>query len=307
MNLRGKSRFFVFLCILSAFIGILFMGMSGRSSQHEENEAGATGRSVMSADVSPGAERRNSSGDVLQPGKPGEGSPGRHSGLPPGKPYVAIVIDDFGFSRTMAEEFAELPIPLTWSIIPFQPYSGFSAGKAAGKKIPFLVHMPMAAQGDRNWKEKDGVIDSGMSAETVTLLLRKAMASLPGAVGMNNHRGSRATADEKIMKMVMNELASTSFIFLDSKTSSSSAAFRTAAEKGIPALSCSVFIDNQADKEVMEEELQRGMAIAAKKGWVVMIAHARQATLEFLRGKKSDSLKKGSFVTIPDLARALRP
>lgn len=224
----------------------------------------------------------------------------------PEKPWISLVIDDFGFSNAMAEEYGALDLPLTWAIIPFQPQSKNTAEMAASAGIPFIIHMPMGAQGDILWTEKSGVIDKGMSPDTVTLLLREAVASLPGALGMNNHRGSRATGDEATMEMVMNELAATPLFFLDSRTSSSSVAYETARKKGIAAGYASIFLDNETSGESMEEQFRRGLAMAGKRGWVVMIGHTRPDTLNFLRKKSAIPPEGGTFVTLPVLMELLK-
>ncbi len=224
----------------------------------------------------------------------------------PEKPWISLVIDDFGFSKAMAEEYSAVDLPLTWAIIPFQPQSESSAAIAAAAEIPYIIHMPMGAQGDKAWTGQSGVIDKGMSAETVTLLLRKAVASLPEAQGLNNHRGSRATADQATMEMVMNELAATPLFFLDSRTSSSSVAYNTAREKGIAAGYASIFLDNETSEESMEIQFRRGLAMAGKRGWVVMIGHTRPDTLNYLQKKSSIPPEGGTFVTLPVLMELLK-
>ena len=288
------------LCILAVLAGGLLSGADDRGNEgaphRAVNEAGMEIKNVPS----PAAPV---SGDVPEGGKNDEKGLRKEEKSPPPGPYVSIVIDDFGFSRSIADEYKDISLSLTWSIIPFQTHSAYAAELAEESGIPYMVHMPMSAVGDKKWSEKKGVIDTGMSAETVTLILRKAMASLPGAMGMNNHRGSRATKDEKIMEMVMTELAATSLFFLDSRTISSSVAYNTALEKGVPAAFCSVFLDHESSEEFMEKHIRRGLAIAEKKGWVVMIAHTRSATVDFLKKKSGIPLEKGRYVTMPELIR----
>jgi len=288
------------LCILAVLAGGLLSGADDRGNEgaphRAVNEAGMEMKNVPS----PAAPV---TGDVPEGGKNDEKGLRKEEKSPPPGPYVSIVIDDFGFSRSIADEYKDISLSLTWSIIPFQTHSAYAAELAEESGIPYMVHMPMSAVGDKKWSEKKGVIDTGMSAETVTLILRKAMASLPGAMGMNNHRGSRATKDEKIMEMVMTELAATSLFFLDSRTISSSVAYNTALEKGVPAAFCSVFLDHESSEEFMEKHFRRGLAIAEKKGWVVMIAHTRSATVDFLKKKSGIPLEKGRYVTMPELIR----
>lgn len=220
--------------------------------------------------------------------------------FPPG-PYVAVVIDDFGFSKAITDGYEKISLPLTWAVIPFQSHSAYAAERAEAAGIPYMVHMPMGAGGDKKWDEKTGVIDTGMEPETVSALIKRALSSLPGALGMNNHRGSRATRDGDLMEAVMAELAPTSLFFLDSRTSSDSVAYKTARAMGIRAAFCSIFLDHEPSEEFMEGQYKRGVALAAKRGWVVMIAHARPKTLEYLTKVSEREDWGATLVTMPEL------
>lgn len=298
----GRKGFVVLLCLLAVVTLIFLFGSDGDVPGPSVNEVVPAAENENREMTFPSSSAPIPSEDAREAEKKNKTE--EKSPLPSG-PYIAIVIDDFGFSKSMVGEYEKMTLPLTWSIIPFQSHSTYSAERAEAAGVPYMIHMPMAAAGDKKWDEKEGVIDSGMSAETVTLLLRRAVVSLPGAVGMNNHRGSRATSDEKLMEMVMTEVASTSLFFLDSRTSSVSVAYNTAQAKGIPTAYCSVFLDHEPTEEFMEKQFQRGISIAGKKGWVVMIAHTRPATVDFLRKKSDSVLEKGSFITIPELMQVL--
>ncbi|NLB83494.1 MAG: divergent polysaccharide deacetylase family protein [Synergistaceae bacterium] len=286
--------------MLTLVMGGVFLALPREGIRDKKTSGGNSSDSQYSS-VPEGQEKPLSSEEPEEmPAEPSEEEP------LPERPWISLVIDDFGFSKAMAEEYGALDLPLTWAIIPFQPQSKITAEIAAAAEIPYIIHMPMGAQGDKIWTEKSGVIDKGMSPETVTLLLRKAVASLPGAQGLNNHRGSRATADEGTMEMVMNELAATPLFFLDSRTSSSSVAYDTAWKKGIAAGYASIFLDNETSWESMEKQFRRGLAMAGKRGWVVMIGHTRTDTLNYLRKKSSIPPEGGTFVTLPVLMELLK-
>ena len=286
-------------------MGIFFLVMGGvflalpREEKRDEHACGGDSSDSQYLPVPEGEE------NLLSSEEP-EGMQAAEEEPLPERPWISLVIDDFGFSKAMAEEYSGVDLPLTWAIIPFQSQSKNSAEMAAAAEIPYIIHMPMGAQGDKTWTEKSGVIDKGMSPETVTLLLRKAVASLPGAQGLNNHRGSRATADQATMEMVMNELAATSLCFLDSRTSSSSVAYNTARKRGIAAGYASIFLDNETSEESMEKQFRRGLAMADKRGWVVMIGHTRPDTLNFLRKKSAVPPEGGTYVTLPVLMDLLK-
>jgi len=228
--------------------------------------------------------------------------------LPSKGPYIALVIDDFGFSRKMTAEFESLRLPVTWAILPFERFSGYTAERAKETGIPYIIHLPMGAKSDTARAEgmEGNVVDTGMSPEEIADVLLNAVEVLPDAVGVNNHRGSRATADEELMDSFMEILSGFSLFFLDSRTSASSAAYAKAVEKGVPALYSSVFLDHQADETFMETQSLRALALAKRRGWVVVIAHTRIATLQYLK-KLEGALPDGYiFVSLPDLFHLLR-
>ena len=110
---------------------------------------------------------------------------------------------------------------------------------------------------------------------------------------MNNHMGSRATADAEIMGIVMRNLKEKGFYFIDSLTSAGSVAFEIARENGVSAAVRTVFLDNHRDKGEILAQFDKVLAIARKRGKAVAIGHVYPQTLEVLRyllssGKLSD-------------------
>ena len=58
-------------------------------------------------------------------------------------PKIAIVIDDLGYDRSIAQEFIELPVPLTLSFLPQAPYAREMAVLARERGKETLLHLPM--------------------------------------------------------------------------------------------------------------------------------------------------------------------
>lgn len=139
------------LCILAVLAGGLLSGADDRGNEgaphRAVNEAGMEIKNVPS----PAAPV---SGDVPEGGKNDEKGLRKEEKSPPPGPYVSIVIDDFGFSRSIADEYKDISLSLTWSIIPFQTHSAYAAELAEESGIPYMVHMPMSAVGDKKWSEK---------------------------------------------------------------------------------------------------------------------------------------------------------
>jgi polysaccharide deacetylase 2 family uncharacterized protein YibQ len=130
----------------------------------------------------------------------------------------------------------------------------------------------MEAEGGANPGE--GAIYSGMGRDEVYRLLDENIASLGGASGMNNHMGSKVTADAETMGYVLDFLNEKGMFFLDSLTTGESVAGILAKERGLPYLERnSMFLDNNREREYIERALRSGFEIAGQSGRAVMIGH----------------------------------
>lgn len=218
-------------------------------------------------------------------------------------PVLAIVIDDFGYSMGLAEELADLEIPVTWSIIPETVYSMEIMDLAISMDIPFLIHVPMQAVID----EEGGpyLIGEGMDYSSIRSEISRLAELFPQAAGINNHRGSKATSDPDIMIPVLDEIASRGLVFLDSRTSADSVAYDIASEKNIPSLYNSVFLDHIESRDFMSDQLERARDIASRRGWVVVICHVRPETVKFLADLCIKEENGVEFFTVPELLKML--
>jgi polysaccharide deacetylase 2 family uncharacterized protein YibQ len=223
-------------------------------------------------------------------------------------PALAIVVDDCGGSLELARRLISLDLPLTWSIIPYLRYSEETADLLRAKGIPFLAHVPMQALSDPDDEaaRSDGLISAGMAPEAVRDVLEPMLDSLPGACGINNHRGSKATADAGVMNSVMSVLAERGMIFVDSRTSSKSVAYDAALENGLISAKNSHFLDNESDRSRISEELSRVFAMARNRGSAIAICHLRPETVAFFEdfkagGMGSNGASAVRLVTLPQL------
>ena len=214
------------------------------------------------------------------------------------KPQVAIVVDDFGFSLVEAKKIADINLPLTWAIIPYKSYSAKIAEMARNRGIPFIVHLPMQAYSDSD--KGPFLVGVNMSYNRIRQVVRNAIWSLPGTCGLNNHRGSRATSDRKVMAAVIDEIAAEGLLFLDSRTSSNSVAFEVARKAGVPSARNRVFLDGDPDINVMKNRFAQLKKIAKKNGGAVGICHVRENTIIFLESIYKSAHSDVEFVTVPE-------
>ncbi|MGI9434776.1 MAG: divergent polysaccharide deacetylase family protein [Geminicoccaceae bacterium] len=197
------------------------------------------------------------------------------------RPVIAVVLDDLGLNRRNTAAINDLPAPLT---LAFLPYAGrieaqAKAAQQAGHEL--MLHLPMEPFGS-SWPGPDALITSLEESEFAARL-EKNLNSFDGFVGINNHMGSRLTADRGRMDLVMRELRSRDILFLDSKTSSRSVAVEMANRNGVPNTIRDVFLDHVIDGATIRRQMALVERIARQSGSAVAIGHPHNATLDALR------------------------
>jgi polysaccharide deacetylase 2 family uncharacterized protein YibQ len=186
---------------------------------------------------------------------------------------MAIVVDDAGYNLQELQVFLDLPIPLTVAVLPNLPHSTEAARRvlAAGKDL--ILHAPMEPDGNEN--PGPGAIRTGETPEAVRRQLQQDFASVPGAMGMNNHMGSKATADEALMRVVLGWLKERNLLFIDSRTTAETAAPRVAVELGMRILQRDVFLDDDTRRSAVTSWLDRAAEEARTRGATVAIGHVQ--------------------------------
>ncbi|MBP2291130.1 divergent polysaccharide deacetylase family protein [Azospirillum rugosum] len=212
------------------------------------------------------------------------------------KPAIAIVIDDMGVDRKRSNRAAALPAPLTLAWLPYAHdlSAQARAARAAGHEL--LLHLPM---------EPSGHADPGPDALLVSLgkaeILRRAKAAMDsydGFVGVNNHMGSRFTADHASMALVLPEIAKRGLLWLDSRTTAKSAGLSIAQELRMPYAGRDVFLDNEMTVPAVRAQLAKTEQVARHQGYAIAIGHPHDATIEALASWLPEVQKRG-FVLVP--------
>jgi uncharacterized protein len=193
---------------------------------------------------------------------------------------VALVVDDLGRSLADVERLLALEVPLTYALLPYEPRTAAIAERLRAEGAEILCHLPM--EGREGADPGPGAIRERQSDARIAELTRAAMAAVPGATGVNNHMGSRITADAAAMRAILGAVARADLYFLDSRTTAESVAFELAREVGIPAAQRDVFLDGDRDPEAIRLELERLFELARSRGAAIGIAHPYAETLALL-------------------------
>jgi uncharacterized protein len=198
------------------------------------------------------------------------------------RPLVAIVLDDLGLDQARTAEAIRLRGPLTMS---FMTYASdlaeqTMAARRAGHEL--FLHVPMEAV--------NGHADPGPHALFTTLTheqilerLRWGMGRFDGFVGINNHMGSKFTADAQSMAPVMEELGARGLAFLDSRTSPASAGIRLALAYGVPHAARDVFLDDDQTLLAIAKQLAMVEQTARHHGSAIAIGHPHDPTIAALK------------------------
>ena len=196
------------------------------------------------------------------------------------KVRVAIVIDDWGYSKKLFNKTAALKTPVTFSVLPNLNYSSYIASEAHQAGYEVILHLPMESYSLVAAEEE--YIKTGMSEREISDYLDKSLASVPYADGVSNHQGSKATEDKELMRHFFNILSKKDLFFLDSFVTCDSHAHEVALSKGIKSLQRAVFLDNESDFNYVKGQFEQLRKIALEKGRAVGICHARKASIEAL-------------------------
>ena len=207
---------------------------------------------------------------------------------------IVIIIDDFGYrDDNVSEGFLSLDADITFAIIPGHQNSKVFAAKADQNGYEVIVHMPMESTNETRG-EKEYKLTTSMTSDEIESKVEEVISEFPEAVGMNNHQGSKATSDKRIMNIVGNVLKRHGKYFIDSRTSSETVAETTMRSRCVPTIRRHVFLDNENQKNKIREQLYKLADKAELKGLAVGIGHAKTNTLKVLK-QEIPRLKEHGF------------
>jgi len=198
----------------------------------------------------------------------------------PGRPKVALIVDDVGYDLERALKLLNLRRPMSISIFPKLKYTRHIAEVAHDLGYEIMMHLPM--EPDEKLRRNPGFITTDMTEEEMCWVLDRNLQSIPFVIGVNNHQGSMMTRDAEAMARVMKYLAKKDMFFIDSRTTSESVAYRVAKEHGLRAAENDLFLDNEKDVEYIKERIELLIEEAKQKGRAIGICHVHPATTQAL-------------------------
>lgn len=202
--------------------------------------------------------------------------------LPGKRATMSIVIDDFGYSAEPIKLFAGMGRPITFAVLPYRQWTNEAATRALASGQRVMIHLPMEPL-QASAQSENITITTNLSDNEIRSIVENAIANVPGAVGINNHQGSRATADRRVMRVVLETIKANNLFFVDSRTNSNSIAYSLAGQMGVRTQYNSLFLDNQDNISYVKDKLRTAMQLALNSGHVTVIGHARVNTAKAVR------------------------
>ncbi|MCH8304919.1 MAG: divergent polysaccharide deacetylase family protein [Candidatus Marinimicrobia bacterium] len=212
---------------------------------------------------------------------------------------ICIIIDDFGyFWDERVDELMSFDIPMAFAVIPGHEYSERIAKSADSNGKELLLHLPMEAF-EHQGGEDEYIIKYNMDIEEIESRVSKALETVPGASGINNHQGSRVTADSETFQRFLAVISPYNLYFIDSVTHSSSVAFRDAQNAGVPAGRRTVFLDDPEDEKTIDYRIEQLKNRAHKNGNAIGIGHINSETIMALKNRIPFLIEEGYLFVYP--------
>ncbi len=218
------------------------------------------------------------------------------------KGKLAIIIDDTGHSMDTLKKMLQVDAKLTFAILPNSPNAADSLRLILDTSQQAMLHQPMQPVSNTGWEQN--TITVNMTEQEIVNILKTNLNSLQGVIGVNNHQGSRATSDERVMRAIMPVLKAQNLFFVDSYTINTAIGDQVARQMGVPAIKNQGFLDGTTDVNDIKSKFLRAAQNALKNGSAVYICHVRPNTANALREVVPEIKKMGvEFVYVSELVR----
>jgi polysaccharide deacetylase 2 family uncharacterized protein YibQ len=178
---------------------------------------------------------------------------------PHGQPILSLIIDDMGVNRVQSVRAMALPAPLTLSWLPYARHLAEQVAEGTAHGHETMLHMPMEPLGRTN--PGPNALRVALPPDVNLAYLREALDSIPNAVGLNQHEGSVASANQPLLDLVMAELAARQMLFIDSVVIPGQLPLKRARAAGLPSLPRDVFLDHEGTPEMIRFRLAQAEAM----------------------------------------------
>jgi polysaccharide deacetylase 2 family uncharacterized protein YibQ len=203
---------------------------------------------------------------------------------------IVLIIDDLGFDGQPLERVMALDPNVNCAILPNGTRATEFAETLHGRGFEVLVHLPMQPRGSEA-PGRNAILTS-MTDDEIARATRENIDAVPHARGVNNHMGSLATTDRRVMASVLRAMPPGMY-FIDSRTTGASVAADVARELNVRTATRHVFLDDLASERAIRRQLDALAEAAEKRGVAVGIGHPYPVTMRVLAEELPDLKARG--------------
>lgn len=211
----------------------------------------------------------------------------------PSYPRLALIIDDGGYNTDKFKKMLGMGRPITFAILPNTPRGREVALMAHRDGGEVMLHLPMEPKEEEMYSLEVDTVLTGMKPAEIQRILRDDLEQIPFVRGVNNHMGSKATEDPKVMQALMAALKKDGLYFIDSHTSPQSLGPEAARKAGVAFWQNDRFLDREKNLEKIKKAIRLAMRKAKKEGRAVAIGHPHPLTAQAIREMIPELEKEG--------------
>lgn len=206
-------------------------------------------------------------------------TPKKRAAAAAGSGNIVLIIDDLGFDGQPLERLMALDPNVNVAILPNGTRASEFAETLHERGFEILCHLPMQPRGRET--PGRGAILTSMSDDEIARATRANIDAVPHARGVNNHMGSLATSDRRVMTSVIGALPDGMY-FIDSRTAGGSVAADVAREMNVRTATRHVFLDDVASESAVRKQVAELAEAAEKRGTAIGIGHPYPVTMRVL-------------------------
>ncbi|RDU58029.1 divergent polysaccharide deacetylase family protein [Helicobacter sp. MIT 99-5507] len=215
------------------------------------------------------------------------------------KPKIVIIIDDV-LNIKQLNDIKSIDLKITPSIF---PNNNNDMINAVNNLDFFMIHLPLEA---KRYTDELDTIKIGDSIDRMREKIQSIKSSMPNVKYINNHTGSKFTANKESVETLLSVLDDNKIKFVDSRTTPDTKLNEIAKEQNRLILHRDIFIDNNLDANALNKQIKEGIKIAKKRGYAILIAHPHKETLQALKLAKENLFKDVDIIYLNELDEILQ-
>jgi len=199
-------------------------------------------------------------------------------------PRVVIIVDGLGEDILSVRRLLELNLPLTYSVVPFQPFSSLVAERVSLMKREVLAHLP--TDGPAGGREVPArPLRASMSKAEIDATLDATLAELPQARGLLGRLPTTLAMDSKRMDWLLAAVQRHGLYLVEDRPPDAGDLCDAARTRKIECQRCEISLDDTDDEGTIRSRFASLIERARTEGLAIGIARPGAAVIAVLEAE----------------------